>query len=316
MDNIEKYIKEIEDYIKVNPWIDEDLLIRYVYLDLARKFSFNPEYIPYGNSRKKDEIYKKGYKYSDLNKCFDENTIICNSLSKIVEIVLTHFNINIKTIVDDDLKRNKHTYNVITQKNKRPYTIDLQQDISNIQMKCFTQNYGLSPDNNKEYIISKSKQEEMNRKLGYYDFYTDEYLEYLKINADYFDDFNEKTRFVLENIEIINNPNMGYVDRQWYHVKVLSYVFNRDEFNYECDTGKIRIINCYRMVNDKRISTNCIMIQDSGLLHIYLYNAKKYKYQEIDFNHFFNALENGLIIHRLKIQEIEQEKRKRKSKSN
>jgi len=58
MDNIERYIESVRIYVKNHPDITEDLLIRYVFLDLANKLSFDIEYLPFGNSKRKQIIYK------------------------------------------------------------------------------------------------------------------------------------------------------------------------------------------------------------------------------------------------------------------
>ena len=41
MSNLSKYIEKVKEYKNQNPGISEEKLIRYVYLDLGQKFSFN-----------------------------------------------------------------------------------------------------------------------------------------------------------------------------------------------------------------------------------------------------------------------------------
>ena len=60
----------------------------------------------------------------------------------------------------------------------------------------------------------------MDRKNGYInndEYYSNDYLHLLKYDSSFIEDFNEKVRFILENIDVYDNPNMGYTDRQWHH---------------------------------------------------------------------------------------------------
>ena len=316
MENIDKYIEKVNEYIKSNPGISEDMIIRYVYLDLGRRFSFNMEFIPFGNSKKRQEIYYRGKFASEADRCLESNIVICNSVSKLLEIVLSNFGINIKTIVDeDDLRKCPHVFNVVTPKDGREkYTIDLQEDMYRIQMRSFTINYGLSLKDNRN-VISRYDIEQMDRKLGYVSdcsYYTDEYYYLLKNDVSCMDNFYDKVKFILENIEVFENANMSYIDRQWYHVKFLERFFDKREFDYEYGEGKIRVIDCYKDIKDKRIYVNCIVVEHDGLTSVFIYNKKNYKYQELDVNNFCTAIKNGLVIHKAKIKEVERILRKEK----
>lgn len=164
-----------------------------------------------------------------------------------------------------------------------------------------------------KYIISKEKQEEIDRKLGYIkddNYYTDGYLDILKSNIENIDNLYEKVKYVLENIEIYKNPNINYINRQWYHVRILEYLFDEKIFNYDDNLGLIRVIDCYKD-NDSRHYYNCITVEDKNNIHIFLYNSKEYRYQELDIDYFINAASNGLIMPRNKIREVEKVLRKK-----
>ena len=92
-------------------------------------------------------------------------------------------------------------------------------------------------------------------------------------------------KFLLENIDVIKNDTINYINRQWYHVKILELFFNKELFDYEFSTGKIKIIDCYKE-NNKKIYVNCITVEDKGLTHIFVYNKQNYCYKEIDINYF------------------------------
>lgn len=305
MENIEKYIQEIKNYISLNPDITEDILIRYVFLDLAQRLSFDLNYIPFGNSKIKQQIYRNGFFVDEVDKCLENNIVICNSASKLLELILSNFNINIKTVkAKGDIRKYPHVYNIVKTKDNREYVIDLQEDMYRVKMHGTTPNYGLSEDN--EVIMSRFEQEQIDKKIGYIKdiYYTDDYLYLLKNDINCIDDFYEKVKFLLENIEIYENSNIDHIDRQWYHVKILEYLFDKNTFNYFNNLGKIKVLNCYKD-NKKRIYVNCITVEDKGNIHIFLYNKKKYKYQEIDINYFANSVQKGLVIHKDRIKQVE-----------
>ena len=53
LNNLDEYILEIKEKIKTIPDITELELIRYVYLDLGNKISFDETFQPFGNSKTK-----------------------------------------------------------------------------------------------------------------------------------------------------------------------------------------------------------------------------------------------------------------------
>lgn len=302
MSNLEKYIEQVKKYQKENPNISETELIRYVYLDLGKRFSFNENFLPFGNSKKQQNLYKyHSRNFEDLEECMEKNTVICKSVSYILEYILKTLGIDIKTVVDPcDMRKCPHMYNIITPKQGKPYIVDLQSDMYNIQSHSFTKNFGLSVIDGKSYIISRFEQEQIDRKIGYIDnenYYSDDYLYLLKYDADLIEDFDEKVKFILENIDIYNNPNMKYTDRQWHHKAILEEFFSSKEFNYSNSSGKIRMIDCYKDIKNERYYVNCISVQTKDGTQIYVYNKKEYRYCQMDLMDFAKAVHNGLVVY-------------------
>ena len=134
MSNLKKYINKIKEYIDHHEDISETEIIRYVYLDLGKKLSFNEEFLPFGNSRKKQNLYNyRSRNITDLEECMESKKAICKSISYILEYILKDIGIDIKTVVDPNDARNcPHTYNLITKKDGKEYVVDLQEDIYNI----------------------------------------------------------------------------------------------------------------------------------------------------------------------------------------
>ena len=54
MSNLSEYIEKVKEYKKKNQNISEEELIRYVYLDLGKRFSFDLSF-SFGNKKKKKE---------------------------------------------------------------------------------------------------------------------------------------------------------------------------------------------------------------------------------------------------------------------
>ena len=301
MSALSDYIEKVRRFIEQNPDITEDLLIRYVYLDLGRRLSFNSEFRPFGNSKKRQEIYLRSNGDNEINNCLENDTVICLSASRLLAYILNQFGVNIKTVTDkNSSKRWKHVYNIVYPKNGgEPYSIDLQEDMYRIQMHGFTSNYGISIKDGITQVIPRPMQEQMDRRLGYIDnehYYTDDYLYLLKSDFGLLDTFEERARFILENIETFENPKMQYTDRQWYHVRVLENFFSLKDFNYDEDCGRIKFVDCFKIRNGQRMNVSLVTVKKQKGSDVYIYNPKEGGYRQIDLVHIARAVKNGLTI--------------------
>ena len=69
MNNLDRYVKEKKKELLDRNITDELEIIRYIYLDLGKRFSFNEKFIPFGNSKSKQNLYKyHSRNIYDLNK--------------------------------------------------------------------------------------------------------------------------------------------------------------------------------------------------------------------------------------------------------
>jgi len=302
MSKLNEYITSILNYVSDNPDISETELIRHVYLDLGQRFSFDIHFLPFGNSKQRQHIYHHCHSEKDLEQCMETNIVICKSVAHILEHVLKPFDIDISTVTDaEDYRRCPHVYNVINPKDgSQPYIIDLQEDMYNIQAHSFTKNFGLSVADEKTLVISRFEQEQTDRKSGYVtdqNYYTNDYLYLLKSDMGYFEKFSDRVKFVLENIEAYDHPNMQYTDRQWHHVRILEELFSDDEFNYISNDRKIRIIDCYKDINNIRKYINCISVQGEDGTQVYYWDNNEGTYCEIKLTDFAKAVQNGLVVH-------------------
>ena len=306
MSRLSEYIEKIKEYKKKNPNLTEVELIRYVYLDLGGKLAFNINFIPFGNTRKRHDIYIKSKSKEDIEECMRTNTIICKSVAYLLEYILKPLGINIKAEVDpDDMRKYPHVYNVIKPRdNGKSYIIDLQNDMHNIQSHSFTSNFGLSTVDRKTYIIPRFEQEQMDKKLGYIDnehYYADEYIYLMKSDIGLIEDFGERVRFVLENIDIYENPNIEYANRMWHHAKILERLFKDYEFDFNENNQRIRMVDCYKDINGNRKYIQCISVLTKDGTDMYVYDKKSYKYSKIEMKDFARAVKNGLVIHNCKV---------------
>lgn len=292
MSNLSEYVEKIKEYKEQNPDISEEKLIRYVYLDLGQRFSFDLNF-SFGNTKTKQKIYSNSKSKEELNKVMESNIGICKSLSFILEYILKNLGVNIRTEVDQSYyNKCPHIYNIIKPKEGKEYEIDLQRDLENIQSHSFTDNYGLSTDNKEPPVIKRIDIEKMDRELGFIDnehYYSDDYLYLLKSDIGYFTDFGEKVQFVLENIDIHENKNIKYAERKWHHERIIQDLFSIKELN------KIHMIDCYEEVGEEKQYKNCIAVENSGTTDIYIYSVEENRYCKMTIKEFAEATQNGLV---------------------
>lgn len=291
MSNLSEYIERVKEYKKQNPNISEEMLIRYVYMDLGKRFSFDLEF-SFGNTKTKQSIYARGDE-DDLNEAMESNIVICKTVSYILEYILKSLGVDIITVVDHvEETKFPHMYNIVTQKDGKKYSVDLQEDMENIQSNSFTKNYGLALDFDKLPVIKRFDIEQMDRALGFIDdehYYSDDYLYLLKSDIGYFTDFAEKVEFVLENIDIHENKNIQYAERKWHHKKILKELFTKEELQ------KIQMIDCYQEVGNEKKYKNCIAVSASGQTVIYMYSVEENRYCRMTIQEFAKATQNGLV---------------------
>ena len=305
MNEYEKVSKEVNEWIEKNPGVTETEIVKYIYIKLGKRFSFDEKYRPAADKSLRKMIYKSCTKSNRLDESMKTNNVICSSIATIIKKIYELQNIHSELLVrkDDPNSETPHVYNLIIPKTGKPYTIDLQEDLYRIQMHGFTKNFGLSPNNDDEYIISYDEQIKIDKKIRYIEEeneYTDTRIPELKSKIKNLVDFREKVKFILESIEPIQNPNMGFADRQWYHKSVLESFYDEDIFDYEHTSGKIRFAVCYKKIKDKKVYLSTVVVITGNIktpdVDIYVYNKTKYAYSKISLEHFANAVKKGLII--------------------
>lgn len=283
---LDNYVNEIKKYINNNNLLVQEEIVMYVYLDLAKRFSFDENFF-FGGSKRKKEIYQHARYVNDLNKCMENNKIICRSAAYILEYVLKNLNINIMTVYEDNsLKKYQHVFNIIKPcDGSEEYVVDLQEDMANIHFHSFTSNFGTSITDEKKYIISKKRQKEIHQKLGYIsekNLYTDEYIDLFKMYTYSDIPFNEKIDLVLKNIDPYPYPDICYWERRWQHEKILSSLFDSRELK-----NKLNIVEFYRInkEGDKEYNNGFFLHTKDGVV-VYYYSCDNYQYESYDIKDF------------------------------
>lgn len=292
MSNLEQYIKNVTEYFKKHPDYTETEKIMYVYLDLGKKFKFDQDFY-FGGSKKRKKIYDHSNFMDYLEESFDKNTIICKSCAKICEHIFKALGINCLTKTDEyDIRTYKHVYNIIIPKDgSESYSIDLQDDIENIEFHAFTKNFGLSLYDSKSYVVPMQEQKSIHKKLGYISDknpYMDGYIYLFKQDLGLFPNFNEKIDFVLQNIDPEELDGINYWERKWKHDKFIAELFPKEEIYKELHTLEV-----YKEKDGKKEFYNTYFTLDKGIPQIYIYSKNDYKYNKYSLTEFAKKIESG-----------------------
>ena len=299
MEELDRYVEYIKQIIQQksqeeNEPLKEDEIVMLVYLDLGKRFHFDVD-VMLGTKKIKEQIYRKNCLSNKLDEIFQSGRITCKSSAKILEYVLKKLGVNITTEeYDSQNAEYRHSYNVVYPIDKStPYKIDLQNDLKNIQFHTRTKKFGLSLYDEK-YVVSLKRQKEIHKRIGYVSNnipYTEEYVYFLKYNANLIDDTYEKLDFVLANIDPSPEYDIKYWERSWRHKEVLEYIFDKSEIK--------RILNgviCYK-TNDENIREylNCYFIYHKGKTFLYLYDKQSFSYIKYDLDEFVKKLQEEKI---------------------
>ena len=290
MSLLNEYIEEVK---KKTKGLTENEVVRYVYLDLGRKFSFDLKWA-YGNNETRKQIYAKSSLSESLDETMKNSIGICKSFSYIVANVLNSMDkgkASIRILTDDD-RINPHVYNIIIPSEGEKYLADLQVDLMNIQGHFRTEYFGLSLEKENETVISRDELERMDKKLGYIDsehYYADEYIDLIKSVTDGIDDIKSKVEVALLNIEPYINLDREYAETKWLHNKLYKKIFSDEERN------KIKMIDCYRNVKSGRDYQLLIVVEKGKIPDYYMYSKENGRYLKISIEQLEKNIKEGLI---------------------
>ena len=207
--------------------------------------------------------------------------------------------VNIESVIDEeDFRKYPHIYNVLITEDGRKYRFDLQEDMRNIKAQLRTQYFGIPIEDEEQELISRAELDQIDKKQGHISeksYYTDEYLELIKMHLPMFEDFGKKVQFVLENSEAYTNPEMGYADRKWRMEDLIGNE-NKDGLLFSKEEKyKINMIDCYREIEGKKHYELCIVVNVKGGKDIYLFSDETNSFRKMTLEEFAEQIENGLV---------------------
>lgn len=291
MSSIDDYVEKVK---RETQGFSEDEMIRHIYIDLGKRLAFNLKFY-LGNSKTRQNVYSQS-KRSVAADALDQNIIICKDSSYIMEEILTKLGVNIITVVaPNDDRKCAHVYNIVKPKDGRePYILDLQVDMENIQAHMRTTEFGKTAGEPRR-TITRDELEEIDLKIGYItksNYYTDEYIDLLRLNATAFKDFGERMQFILENIDINVNEKMGYAERVKHHDTILRKMLSIEEL------FRIKQIDCYREHEEgKREHISCITVDTRTKgKEFYLFSVQSNQYKKIPVEELARMVNEGLVI--------------------
>ena len=295
MSSLEKYVEKVKKETEGFSNIEK---LRYIYWDLGSKFAFDLDF-SFGNSKTRKQIYDHSRSEDDLNRCLENNTAICKSIAYILSYVMKELGVNIESVIDEeDFRKCPHIYNVLITEDGRKYRFDLQEDMRNIKAQLRTQYFGIPIEDEEQELISRAELDQIDKKQGHISeksYYTDEYLELIKMHLPMFEDFGQKVQFVLENSEAYTNPEMGYADRKWRMEDLIGNE-NKDGLLFSKEEKyKINMIDCYREIEGKKHYELCIVVNVKGGKDIYLFSDETNSFRKMTLEEFAEQIENGLV---------------------
>lgn len=294
MSKLEKYIEEVKR--KTEGYTDIEKL-RYVYLDLGKRFAFDLNF-SFGNSRKKKEIYDHSGFQEELEKSMENNTIICKSISYIYEHIVKQLGIKAESIIaPEDYRKYPHMYNIVTTKENKKYKFDLQEDMRYIKANMRTKHFGEAIDGEQD-LVTRKELENIDKKLEYINkdqYYTDEYLELIKLNMQMFENLEEKAEFVFNNLDAYVNKNMKYADRRWRMEDIIGTDYQEGLIFSKEDKKKINILDCYKEVNGEREYKLVITVAKKNGIDIYMFSEEMNSFEKLTLEQFAEQVENGLV---------------------
>ena len=291
---LNEYIEQAKE--KTRGYSDIEKL-REVYIDLGKKFQFDINF-SFGNAKQRMQIYSGGISNEALERNMETETIICKSLSYIFEYIMKELEVNITTVVDEyDRRKCKHMYNVLETKGNKRYKFDLQEDMRFIKARMRTRHFGVAMQEKADNLVSRQTLGEIDKKIGYISdekYYTDEYLEILKLGMNLHDSLTSKMKFLLENLEEYTDPNMKYADRRWRMEDLIGnsnmqgLLFSNEEKN------KINIVDCYQDINGERKYILCITVEEKGKIVIFMFDENANSFKKLKLEEFAEYVKNGL----------------------
>lgn len=276
---------EIDNYIETmkslkSKFKNNFAYIKYVYIDLGKKFSFDPNYF-FGNSKEKNKIYRKITKdLKKLNTYFTSEIIICKSLCYICEYIFNNLGFNTATLLD--YNDGKHTYNSILIDGSL-YFFDLQSDLKYIKANFKTRYFLYTND----ITFNISYDTNIDNNIGYLQI--EDLIEELKSQISYNSSLTDILNILIYDIYTRLKIN-GYIERNRLFIKIATDIFYATKYK-----NKFEFCHCLNTTTGEYISFLSIFCSATSSI-VFYFDSKKYKYIEISNSDVLSLLSSNLKI--------------------
>ncbi len=271
---------------------DEEL-IRWLYIELGKRFSFSRKYRYAVTDEEKAEVETAALYGDNASRIFNADSVTCIDIEKTLHMLVTDlYGIDSRILTDGS---GPHVYLEITTSERKRLRLDLQQDLYNIKSRRRTEYFAAqdSYDGRNFDTIDPKHLEEIDSKLGYINGkYMNEEVE------EYSDSIkNSKTEkekaeklFILLAAKFSNNTKtMKYCERAELYKKIINEQIPDNHFAHRTFRSKGELFSCF-IVPD----------ENGEKEYYYLYNKSKRSYEEVEKERFLELdKDNNKEIDRL-----------------
>ena len=300
----------------------EKKIAMYLYLYIGKSKVFDEKYflgneetrkrIVRNNTRDLLIVKKNELSTGDEDPIIEKRTGVCETIANLYERLLNDFNINAKAVKtgDDDVcvnegEREEHVSVVITLSDGEQILANPQEDLSNIQTRSKTVNFGRKYENGIETGESLNDNEmfELHKVCGY-----------VEKKEDYMDTKIENLAKRVEKMtasqilpQIVNDSeignyqgDIGYIELYKFYSGIIKSVAKKYAQN------GINYFNCYREVENDSDNSKCereyymcmYSTFNSKVSDVYLYSNKAKKFGKIELEKLKELQDDGLHLGR------------------
>lgn len=273
---------------------DDEELMRWLYTQLGKKFSFDRKYRYAVTDEEKAEI-ESASSYGDTSqRIFRSESVICIDIENTYKMLLKDlFGIEARVVVDGS---GPHVYVQAITSERKNYRLDLQQDLYNIKAGRRTEYFAAQDmyDGRRFDTMDSKRLEEIDRKIGYID---DKYMndEMNKYNEAINNSKTEKEK--VEKVFILlatkfseNTKSMKYCERTDLYKSILKEKIPDNHLAHRTFRSKGELFSCFILPDEN----------EEGNEHYYLYSKQRRLYEEVDKERFLELdADNNKEIERL-----------------
>lgn len=289
-------VRKNED--KWQNFTDEEL-VRWIYLELGKQFSFSRKYryAITAEEKAKIELAAKDVVMRP-RRINDPSSVICIDVEETMQMLLTDlFGINSRVVTDGS---GPHVYLEAVTGNAGRIRLDLQQDLYNIKAGRKTEYFAKQSNYDGRYFMTISDDEiqEMDKKLGYIGEdgkYMEDYLEEYRQSIQSSETPKEKLEkiFILLEAKFFDKlKNMKYCERTELYKKVIKDMMPDVEVGHRTFRNNRKLLSCF------------IVPGEDDTESYFLYNKAKRSYGEISSQEYNKLYEgNEEVIKKAVIKE-------------